>query len=279
MNKVIFIVLDGLNARTAHSHMGFLEHLVEKGKMAAYTVQAELPAQSRPLYEVLQTGVPAEENGITSNGTVRRSKEQSVFAIAQEQGLKTGAAAYYWVSELYNRAPFDLQEDRIQLDSPALIENGIFYYEDHYPDSHLIGDGEYLIRQKGTDYTLIHSMNIDDAGHKYGSNSKEYVQAAVRVDAILSQYIWQWMRDGYQIVVTADHGMNEYQTHNGVLDEDRLVPLYVFSDKVESKDFRQEGRLMPQLEMAPFLCSLLDVPPSEKMIPVRSIIWKAGAYK
>ena len=264
VNKVIFIVLDGLNAGTAHRHMGFLEHLVEKGKMAAYTVKSEMPAQSRPLYEVLQTGVPTLENGITSNATVRRSKEKSVFEIAKDSGLKTGAASYFWVSELYNRAPFHVMEDRIQLDADAIIENGIFYYEDHYPDSHLVADGEYLIRQKGTDYTLIHSMNIDDAGHKYGADSKEYVQAAVRVDAILSQFIWNWMNDGYQIVVTSDHGMNGYYTHNGVSNEDRLVPLYLFSDKVVIKDFRKEQIIVPQLEMAPLLCTLLGVPAGKK---------------
>jgi predicted AlkP superfamily pyrophosphatase or phosphodiesterase len=170
--------------------MGFLEHLVEKGIMAAYTVKSEMPAQSRPLYEVLQTGVPAAENGITSNRTVRRSKERSVFEIAKENGLKTGAASYYWVSELYNHAPFQVMEDRIQLDTNSLIEQGIFYHEDHYPDSHLNSYGDYLIRKKATDYTLINSMNIDDAGHKFGADSKEYVQAAVRVDAELSQYIW-----------------------------------------------------------------------------------------
>ena len=69
-----------------------------------------------------------------------------------------------------------------------------------------------MIRKKATDYTLIHSMNIDDAGHKFGADSKEYVQAAVRVDAELSQYIWRWMSEGYQIVVTSDHGMNDYHT-------------------------------------------------------------------
>lgn len=276
MNKVIFIVLDGLNARTAHSHMGFLEHLVEKGKMAAYTVKSEMPAQSRPLYEVLQTGVPTLENGITSNTTVRRSKEKSVFEIAKDSGLKTGAASYFWVSELYNRAPFHVMEDRIQLDSDAIIENGIFYYEDHYPDSHLVADGAYLISQKGTDYTLIHSMNIDDAGHKYGADSKEYVQAAVRMDAILSQYIWIWMKEGYQIVVTADHGMNEHYTHNGVSNEDRLVPLYLFSDKVVIKDFRKDYVVVPQLEMAPLLCNLLGVAVGEKMRTLQTISMRGG---
>lgn len=263
MDKVILIVLDGLNAWTAHTYMGFLEHLIENNQCAAYTVKAELPAQSRPLYEVIQTGVPTYLNGIVSNGTVRRSKEKSVFQLAKEAGLKTGAASYHWVSELYNKAPFDPMTDRIQLDVDRTIQNGMFYSEDHYPDSHLIADGAFLIREKQTDYTLIHSMNIDDVGHKFGSQSKEYVQAAVTMDAILSNYLMDWLEKGYQVVVTADHGMNEYLTHNGVTDDERMVPLYVFSDKIEVGDFRET--LVPQLQLAPLVCHLLGIEKSVAM--------------
>lgn len=263
MDKVILVILDGLNARTAHTYMGFLEHLIENQQCAAYTVRAELPAQSRPLYEVIQTGVPAHLNGIVSNGTVRRSKEKSVFQLAKEVGLKTGAASYHWVSELYNKAPFNPMTDRIQLDTDRNIQNGLFYYEDHYPDSHLIADGAFLIRDKQTDYTLLHSMNIDDTGHKFGLQSKEYVQAAVTMDAILSNYLMDWLEKGHQVVVTADHGMNEYFTHNGVTDDERKVPLYVFSTKVTAGDFRKT--LVPQLQLAPLLCHLLGIEKSAAM--------------
>ncbi|SEL07946.1 Type I phosphodiesterase / nucleotide pyrophosphatase [Carnobacterium iners] len=263
MNKVILVVLDGLNAKTAHTYMGFLEHLIENNQCAAYRMNAELPAQSRPLYEVIQTGVPSYLNGIVSNGTVRRSKETSVFQLAKAAGLKTGAASYHWVSELYNKAPFNPMTDRIQLDTDQAIENGLFYYEDHYPDSHLIADGAYLINEKQTDYILIHSMNIDDIGHKFGSQSKEYVQAAVRMDALLANYLMDWLKKGYQVVVTADHGMNEYCTHNGVTEEERQVPLYIFSDKVTVGDCRET--LVPQLQLAPLLCYLLAIEKSAAM--------------
>lgn len=263
MDKVILIVLDGLNARTARTYMGFLEHLIENKQGAVYTVKAELPAQSRPLYEVIQTGVPTYLNGIVSNGTVRRSKEKSVFQLATEAGFKTGAASYHWVSELYNKAPFDPMTDRIQLDEHRNIQNGLFYFEDHYPDNHLIADGAFLIREKQTEYTLIHSMNIDDIGHKFGSQSKEYVQAAVTIDAILSNYLMDWLEKGYQVVVTADHGMNEFFTHNGVTDDERKVPLYIFSAKVPIGDFQET--LVPQLQMAPLLCHLLGIEKSAAM--------------
>ena len=75
--------------------------------------------------------------------TVRLSKGQSIFHIAKEHGLTTATSAYYWVSELYNRAPFNHMEDRLQLDTHLPIDNGMFYFEDHYPDSHVFADAKH----------------------------------------------------------------------------------------------------------------------------------------
>ena len=51
--------------------------------------------------------------------TVRLSNQTSLFHLAKSSGKTTAAAAYYWVSELYNHAPFHHFEDRIQLDKDA----------------------------------------------------------------------------------------------------------------------------------------------------------------
>lgn len=85
------------------------------------------------------------------------------------------------------------------------------------------------------------------------------------------------MNEGYQIVVTSDHGMNDFHTHNGILDEDRLVPLYLFSDKVIIQDFRKEGAAVPQLEMAPLLCNLLGVPAGGRMQLIQGILMERGS--
>jgi hypothetical protein len=71
--------------------------------------------------------------------------------------------------------------------------------------------------------------------------------------------------------------MNDYHTHNGISDEDRLVPLYLFSDKVIVKDFRKEEAVVPQLEIAPFLCNLLGIPAGDRMQAVQGILMKRGS--
>ena len=112
LNKVIMVLLDGLQDEVATKHMGYMTHLVEQGKAAKYRVESQLPSVSRPLYELLLTGVSPNESGITSNDVIRLSKEISIFHLLQENKLTSAAAAYYFFSELYNAVPYDPIEHR-----------------------------------------------------------------------------------------------------------------------------------------------------------------------
>ncbi len=261
MRKVTMVLLDGLNARTAFENMGFMEHMVEMGIASRHTVEAQLPTLSRPLYEVLLTGVPVCEHGTTNNEMKDMSKERRIFHIAADNGLSTAAAAYGWISELYNKSPFLPDEDRFQLDVRRPIQHGIFYYEDMYPDSHLFNDAEYLRMSFDPDFMLVHSMNIDYAGHLHGAASPEYVFATDKADSILARYMRLWLETGRAVLVTADHGMNAFRLHNGTSDDERLTPLYIAGAQA---GWPAEQKV-PQLELAPFICRLLGIVPGEKM--------------
>ena len=60
-NKVVFVLLDGLQSEYAREHLGYLEHLCEHKKAAKYEVLGELPSASRPMYETIFTGLPVYE--------------------------------------------------------------------------------------------------------------------------------------------------------------------------------------------------------------------------
>ncbi|CAG9297739.1 alkaline phosphatase family protein [Celerinatantimonas diazotrophica] len=228
--SVIYIILDGLSDWVARQDMGYLLALTEANLASYYSLECELPAISRPLYECLLTGVPPVASGIVNNGVTRLSHQTSIFHLAREHGLTTAAAAYHWVSELYNRSPYDANRDRFTFDESLPIQNGIFYHQDDYPDSHLFLDAEYLRNRFQPDLLLIHPMNIDDAGHKYSFDSKEYRNQARMTDRILSDWLPAWIQAGYQIIVTADHGMNNDFSHCGIRQEERQVPLFVIGD-------------------------------------------------
>jgi len=264
-NRLVMIVVDALRFDTACSHMGFMQHLVEQGVVARYEMKSEVPSLSRPLYETILTGTPPLIHRITGNGMVRLSTQESLFHLARRNGKTTAAAAYYWVSELYNHAPFRHGVDRIQLDKDAPIENGLFYFEDHYPDSHLFAEAEWLISEKEPDFIYIHPMNVDDDGHKFTANSVQYRNRVLATDALLARTLPLWIDKGYDIIVTADHGMTSDGNHGGNTIDDRHVPLFVASNKVKRV---VQDEIVSQLQIAPLACHLLGIVPSEAMEPL-----------
>lgn len=255
-SKVILVVIDGLAWQVAHDGMGYLQGLCEAGHASLYRMECELPSLSRPLYECILTGVRPVDSGVVHNDVVRLSKEESIFHLARKAGAKTAAAAYHWISELYNRTPYDAVRDRFTADENLPIQNGVFYHVDSYPDDHLLLDGEILRCRHDPDFLLIHPMNTDDAGHRHGPESAQYRNAARRFDHALSVYLPSWMEQGYQIIVTSDHGMNKDHTHRGILPEERQIPLFVIG-KHFSHDSKAEPR---QMELCGVIAELLGVP-------------------
>lgn len=268
INRVIYIVLDGLRYDVACSHMGYLHHLVEYEKMSRLRVESELPSLSRPLYETLLTGTPPYIHGITTNATVRRSTEVSMFDLVVKAGGTTAAFAYHWVSELYSRAPFQPMTDRIQHNPDGAIHYGSFYFEDHYPDTHLFAEASCWIEAERPDFVYIHSMNIDDAGHREGSHSRLYQDAVLRADQCLAHCLPRWMELGYDIVVTSDHCMTEAHNHGGTTQADREVPLFIASSRYVPQ---VSDTCVKQVDVAPFVATLLGVPQSPAMTAHQSI--------
>jgi len=262
--KTIFILLDGCGFDVAESNLGYLEHLIEKNQGAKYRVLGELPSSSRPIYETLFTGFPPFQHGIVENHTPSRSGKESIFDLCTRQGFITAAAAYYWISELYVATPFDPSQHRINLTSDSSIQHGIYYYEDCYPDSHVFSDAEFLRTKYTPDFLFIHPMNSDDSGHRFGSHSKEHHGSVLKVNEILAIFMPKWMESGYRIVITADHGMNEIGLHGGNSLLQRTVALYLFSAELKKGNF--SNTIIPQISVAPLLCSLIGIEPSAEMI-------------
>lgn len=254
MSKLILIILDGLEYHVAKNCMGFLQGVCENKQGKLYKVKSELPSSSRPLYETILTGAKPVVSGIVNNHNNSMSKEKSIFHYAKDANLKAGASAYYWVSELYNKTPFDKIFDRHIEDEKLTIPYGHFYFEDSYPDSHLLGDAENLRCKHNLDFTLIHPMNIDDIGHKFSRNSKEYRNVTRNMDTILSHFLFKWLQEGINIVITSDHGMNDDFSHGGSLDCEREVPLFVFGNA-----FSYENAEIKQTEICGICCEILGI--------------------
>lgn len=261
-NKVVFVLLDGLQSQYAKEHLGYLEHLVEQKKAAKYEVLGELPSASRPMYETIFTGLPVYAHQITNNAVCRLSRQKHLFQLLQQQNRKCAAFAYYWISELYLSAPFDKRQDIFHEDENLCIQKGFFYYEDSFPDSHLYSLASAFMKQETYDFVFLHPMNIDDAGHKYGAGSKEYGKAVLQNDLYLSTMIPQWVDAGYGVVVGADHGMTLQGNHGGNSEEQRMTALYVMDERVCPG---KSDVVLSTLDFAPLLCKLLCLQPTDQM--------------
>lgn len=263
MSKLIFILIDGMNYQAATENLGYLEHLVEYDKCAKYKVKGELPSLSRPMYESIMSGVAVHEHGILNNLNTRASKEKHIFSLCKDNHLTCAAIAYHWFCELYIKTPFHPLYDQIIDDGEEDIQHGFFYYEDMFPDSHIYSIAEHYQHKYHPDFMLVHPMNQDDAGHRYGCDSKEYHEVAMKTDTLLSSVIPLWLNRGYSVVVASDHGMNKMGIHGGNTKEQRESALYIIDPQFKSGDFSDE--MVSTLQFAPLMCHILGIKPSKKM--------------
>jgi predicted AlkP superfamily pyrophosphatase or phosphodiesterase len=270
MTKVILCLLDAMRDDVARRYMGYLEGLVEHRVATRYSVRGELPSMSRPMYETIHTGVPAYVHGITSNNINRRSRMPNIFEIARTQGLVTAASAYSWFSELYNRSPYDVVDDREVNDNTLNIQHGRFYSEDSYPDVEVFAAGAMLARRYYPDYLLIHPSHQDYVGEEFGGDSPQYRRNAIIQDQIIANLVPEAVEVGqYTVLVTADHGMaDDPSTHGGTTPQQRNVPLYVIQPGGTGKG--DTGQIVSQLQIAPTILHLLNlpIPPTMKAVPL-----------
>jgi len=263
MNKVILIISDALRYDVAKDNMGFLGHLVETKQASLYKIVGELPSMSRPVYETIHTGLPSSEHGIVTNSIVRLSIKPNIFQSASKAGKVTAAAAYSWFSELYNRAPYDLIDDKETDNEMLNIQHGRFYSEDEYPDSELFASAAHLVRKFSPDYLLLHPMGMDYHGEAYGADSKEYRNHAIYQDRRLAPLIMEWKGLGYTIFVTGDHGINADGAHGGTTPEQRNVPFFAIQPQGQGRG--DTGETISHLQIAPTILKLLKVPIPETM--------------
>lgn len=258
MSKVILVLCDGLRYDTAVEMMGYTEHLVESHLSTRYMLQGELPTVSRPMYETIHTGTPVSVHGVTSNWIVRSSTMPSIFSIAHNHTKVTGASAYYWFSELYNGCPYHQGVDREVDDPNLLIQHGRFYTADPMPDEETFNMGLTVISKYQPDFMLIHPMGMDYLGHTYGYESNQYRNNAILIDTILASNIPDWLAQGYQVIITSDHGMSKNNSHAGTLPEVRDVPLYVIQPGMKDGSVREQRP--NHLIIAPTILKLMGLP-------------------
>lgn len=268
-SKLLLIVLDGLPWRNWRKFMGNLEGWVQSGEARVWKMRSVLPSTSASCYASIHTGVPPQVHGVVSNETLFRVAQPDIFSEVTKAGGKTGAVTHSFWSIFFNRAPFDLVRD-IEYDEPGgPITHGRFHTMTGYnhknqmtpSDIDLFATLTMLTERHAIDYGILHTCTLDSMGHRYGHDCGEMDQALFVIDAQLAVFLPRWLKAGYEVIVTADHGQTDRGHHGGHDDEMQDFALYYFGrGKGPNEDV-----LLDQLQLAPTVLSRLGVPVPETM--------------
>lgn len=185
--RVVLVVADGLRGDAA-AVLPSIARLRQAGVCAA-TDMGPLTV-SRPNYAVLSTGLESDRTGARHNVETAPLAAESLWEVAREAGRSVALASHLdWWVELF---PGGFDRRQVQ---PV--------------ERDLLGDAELA------DFTVIHPIYVDDAGHDHGARSPKYRAAVRRFDAELEGLLARLDLSRDLLVVTADHGHVDRGGHGG----------------------------------------------------------------
>ncbi len=222
--RLVIVIADGLRADVAATAMGYVSALVEAGRARATQYACALPGMSRPLYASLLTGRLPVDHGIVTNED-GRACGATLLHDAHAEGLRSVVVAYHWFYELLTGERFNPLAHRHAVPAGLGIADAAWYFEDGYPDSHTFADAESLRQRHQPELLLVHPMGPDDRGHRHGGESDEYRMCARRLDGLLAHAVPLWHAQGYDVLLTSDHGMGRDRMHGGDVPSERRVPF------------------------------------------------------
>lgn len=263
MNKVCLVVIDGLRDDTARATCRYLMSAVDAQKAQIRTMRACLPTISAPLYETLHTGRAPTEHGLLDNEDLRPSSDPSVFSEVKAAGGRCGIVGHCYFHTLFGGTPFD-PFAHVEINDPdAAIAHARYYSMDGYDADNSVQPAEIdlcaqawsIADRYAPEYLLLHSSSCDTLGHAHTGLGRAYFRQAEKVDAALAQLIPRLTARGYQVLVTADHGMDEEGAHGGETTSERHVPFLSFTGTVHARP----EEILDQRSVAPTILALLGV--------------------
>ncbi len=270
MTKTCLIIVDGLRYDTAVSECGYLAAAVEGDLARLWKMESCLPTISAPLYETIHTGLAPVDHGILGNEGIKPSQHANVFSELKAAGRTSGAVAHSYFHTLYGGSAFDPFEHAEINDTDQPIPFARYYSMEGYcpenscmpSDVDLCAQTWKLARDHAPDYLLLHMPACDTLGHWFTSDSSEYRIQAWKTDNALSRLIPRLRDAGYDVFVTADHGMNADGLHGGNQTGLREVPFYAFSESMSA----EKTAVLDQKAIAPTILKLIGVDTPESMV-------------
>jgi predicted AlkP superfamily pyrophosphatase or phosphodiesterase len=93
-------------------------------------------------------------------------------------------------------------------------------------------------------------------GHRFYHDCEEMDDACFKMDATLAPFLSRWLKNGYEVIVTADHGQDSRGHHGGTTEDQRDFAFYYFGES----PMPAQDVVLDQLALAPSILTRMGVP-------------------
>lgn len=241
--KVLLILVDGMRP-DALGNVAQAKAILSK---SCYTLNAKtvIPSVTLPCHMSLFHSVDPSRHGITTNTYTPQVRPVNGLCEVLAGANKTCAFFYNW-------------EQLRDLTRPKSLAYSCFC------DGLRFGFGKAndvvtdaacaYLEQNDTDFAFLYLGYPDDAGHKYGWMSSEYMTALNNCWENITKIV-DSLQDDYFVIITADHGGHD-RMHGTDMPEDTTIPVIVINKGVDQTVDLSNANIK---DLAPTISALLDV--------------------
>ena len=236
MEKVILISIDGMRPD------GFLAcgnpYVEELQRISAYTLDGQTvrPSMTMPCHQSMFHSVPPERHGIMTNTFTPFARPvDGIFEVIKNaRGLCS--MHYGW-------------EPLRDLSVPSTVKwaDMIRFDVEEDTDRQLTDRCLWRLRHSHPDFVFLYLGQTDDAGHKFGWMSEEYLRRiSIAIDCVRD--VITGFGDEYSILITADHGGHD-RSHGQGTTPDVTIPQFYIGQRFTP------GKVLHDV-------SVMDIPPT-----------------
>ncbi len=238
-STTVLVIVDGLNDKTSRRLEG-LQRLRQYG--TDLTLLAQQPSLSYPNWTTLLSGAPPYVSGVTTNWFEGKVPPETLIDSAVRSGVDVVVVGPKDLEELYGA-------------SRATASFLRSYPSTHYASTELVDAAVALIGQAKPRLAVVLLPDIDNAGHRSGGDSEDYLETARKVDIDISRLVQNLQDQGTTFVIAADHGHVPAGGHGGWETDVVEVPGVFFGQGV----LLGEGNAK-QEDVAPTIAVLAGIP-------------------
>ena len=245
--KVLLILIDGMRP-DALKGIPYVEELKKK---AAYTLEGSsvVPPVTLPCHMSLFHSVDPDRHGTTTNTYMPQVRPIDGLCEVLSRNKKRCSMFYSWEQLRDITRPGSLAVSQLQSVKYVPWEECVQRCTQSALED---------IQAHGTDFTFLYMAYPDDAGHKFGYMSREYLDAVAFCWEYVEKIVSALPRE-YAVIITADHGGHD-RTHGLDIPEDMTIPMFCLGQDFAPGKVLDSANLK---DIAPTVTALLGVESSE----------------